>query len=532
MFEWLRRLEPLPPYGDLERGFTNEVADPMWFLSRQWQLGEHAGEDAGTPVGVQFQVAHAPIDAVAGMDPTLVPAEAILEGAALDWWTPGRRVRVGRAVAGSLSAAQRRQAAFDAPLPEPYGDAFRDQVDGMAAWRLGLVPENHPSLAGFDAGRPDFWRPGKLDHAATFPVGDTNLEVTAHGGGEVDWYSVDAAAPLTPEGAQWVNEVIPARLHYPGAPLPRVWQIEDHQVDLGGYPPDRSHLGTALLIELVSDHANDWFLAPVPPPSLTSQLTDAPSVGVVVTIVEARVRSSFDQYDQLRVPPNQDLGDPDPGPDEPIGPWSLFRTTGLSPTSLVVWPTAATPLTGPVRDDIVLGVDEDADALWAVELRADGVEQASDALASQALTDGQRTGSRKFEWIPSSALPEHWHPYRIEPTDGRLAFVQGLVGDLTHGMGGVRRGPRSELIGGVTDQEVADGVSPDGRGHLLELDAVPYQGVRLERRYLLARGTDGRPVLWRQRSRVPLLGPPVSNLRFDVLREAPQSGVPDTDDHA
>ena len=52
------------------------------------------------------------------------------------------------------------------------------------------------------------------------------------------------------------------RLQYPGAPLPRVWQIEDHAVDIGGYPPDRSHLATALLIELVSDHASDWFMAP------------------------------------------------------------------------------------------------------------------------------------------------------------------------------------------------------------------------------------------------------------------------------
>jgi hypothetical protein len=37
--EWMRRLEPLPPYGDLQRGFANEVADPVWMLARQWQRG-------------------------------------------------------------------------------------------------------------------------------------------------------------------------------------------------------------------------------------------------------------------------------------------------------------------------------------------------------------------------------------------------------------------------------------------------------------------------------------------------------------
>ena len=36
------------------------------------------------------------------------------------------------------------------------------------------------------------------------------------------------------------------------------------------------------------------------------------------------------------------------GPDEPVGPWSLFRSRGLDRSSLVVWPTAASPLVGPL----------------------------------------------------------------------------------------------------------------------------------------------------------------------------------------
>lgn len=96
-----------------------------------------------------------------------------------------------------------------------------------------------------------------------------------------------------------------------------------------------------------------------------------------------------------------------------------------------------------------------------------------------------------------------------------------MVADLTKRRPGIRRGQRSELIGGFSDQQVAEGASPDGTGHVLEAHAVPHQGLRLERRYVLARGTDGRPVLWRQRRRVPLLGGGVSNLRFDVFRETP-----------
>ena len=42
-------LEPLPPATDLEQGMRARVADPVWFLARQWQLGEFHGHDAGTP---------------------------------------------------------------------------------------------------------------------------------------------------------------------------------------------------------------------------------------------------------------------------------------------------------------------------------------------------------------------------------------------------------------------------------------------------------------------------------------------------
>jgi len=38
---------------------------------------------------------------------------------------------------------------------------------------------------------------------------------------------------------------------------------------------------------------------------------------------------------------------------------------------------------------------------------------------------------------------------------------------------------------------------------------------------MLGRRTDGLPVLWAQRRRLPLLGSPVSGLRFDVLDEVP-----------
>ena len=62
--------------------------------------------------------------------------------------------------------------------------------------------------------------------------------------------------------------------------------------------------------------------------------------------------------------------------------------------------------------------------------------------------------------------------------------------------------------------------SPPALVHQIEPASVPTRGLQLERRYVLGRGTDGQPVLWTQRRRLPLLAPPAPHLRFDVMRES------------
>lgn len=65
------------------------------------------------------------------------------------------------------------------------------------------------------------------------------------------------------------------------------------------------------------------------------------------------------------------------------------------------------------------------------------------------------------------------------------------------------------------------GAPVDQPPHYIVPSAVPPTGLRLQRRYKLGRRVDGLPILWAQRESQPLLGPPESGLRFDVLEEAP-----------
>jgi hypothetical protein len=55
------RLEPHPRDGSMARSLQAQVRDPLWMLARQWQLGELAGEDAGSPVQAVLSVQSQPL---------------------------------------------------------------------------------------------------------------------------------------------------------------------------------------------------------------------------------------------------------------------------------------------------------------------------------------------------------------------------------------------------------------------------------------------------------------------------------------
>jgi len=505
------RLEPLAPLTDFRNGLRARVADPVWFLTRQWQLGERQGEDASSPVSVSVSVTHEPLRYAPrrpDLDPTRMAAEPLVEAEPVDWWTIGRRVRLGRAAAPLLPALPARQLALlrIGVLPSPY-DALSGELDGRAIFQAGLLP-GHTLWDDVPSPPADNWSPRRLTHDAQFNAGSRGLNISDHDGGDLDWFSADAGATvLRPEGGTPAvppapRQVLASRLSYPGAPNPRWWQIEDQAVDIGAFSPDRSHLGTALLLDVVLAHADDWFWFPVPAPLPGADGSEPPSAGVLVTLRETVVTDSFGDTWTLAPPPVD-------GPNA----WSLFHTKGLDPGALLIWPVAVAPHAGPLLDDISLGIDEDANAAWAVELRADGRVLLPDDRTDEAVRETAHTGTRAFRYLPATTLPAHWHPYRRAAGGGLSGdWQQGLVADLSAALPRLRPGPVSRLIGGPSGAGF-------GRGHEIAAEAIASSGIALRRRARLARDTEGRPVLWVERSRAPLAGPPVSHLRFDVMAE-------------
>lgn len=55
------RLEGRPRAEKFDRALRAEVRDPLWMLTRQWQMGEFRGDDAGSPIFTKVRVETTPI---------------------------------------------------------------------------------------------------------------------------------------------------------------------------------------------------------------------------------------------------------------------------------------------------------------------------------------------------------------------------------------------------------------------------------------------------------------------------------------
>ncbi|QIK67270.1 hypothetical protein G7072_13760 [Nocardioides sp. HDW12B] len=427
------RLEPVPPdAADLDAGLRAEVGDPVWMLARQWQLGEHAGEDASSPVEYRLRASRTPLRAPAGRpfaDPRRLPGEAVLEAAAGDVLLPG-------------------------PV----------------------------------RGRGDPWDPVGLWHSAEPQAGAAPFSAREHDGGEADWWSLDLgpldggpATPFTPVARRRRFRGLPGRMDYPGAPEPGWFTLEDPQRTVTGHLPDPTHVSSLFFLDVVAGHATDWYLANLPTPP-----------GHVVRLEDLQVRDSFG-----------DLWPPEgEGWRREADGWTTpFRTKGLEPHDLLAWFATPPPLHGDVLEQVVMGVDEDADLLWVVEERIDGHDAPGPSGATVGSPSGVAAGDRVVGTPPlgyrlTAPSPGPWHPYpAVDPSaGGPRRFRQGRL--------------RVAGDGAPEDNPLPDPSSrflAGRRGKVLpEIDpaAVPAGGLRLERRWVLARARDGRPVLWQQRRRL------------------------------
>ncbi|MDQ2959174.1 MAG: hypothetical protein M3Y42_19725 [Actinomycetota bacterium] len=558
------RLEPQPRDATLERSLQAQVRDPLWFLGRQWQIGEFAGDDAGSPVQATLGVsarrltgyrAGPPGSAVTSLDDATALEiqvertavhfkvrgsvqlgllfEDLVDDAALplgtadafraafplaaDDPTPNlagtaglqlRSLAAGRAIDGealyrSIQADRAGQVA-DPPLPPSATDpAISAVLDAFAALRSGAFSE--------DAGAA--WQPSELSYAfgveAASTTGDSLvLEADSFPGGHLDWYSFTdggtktLSAPLDPIFT--TTNMLPGHVTFHGMPSDRWWGFEDAKTDFGQLDAQHVDLAKLMVMEFALVYGSDWFYIPVPSP-----------VGSVQNVTTLVVTDTFGERTMVR--PAEQY----PVQDSPH-PWSMFKISdaaGAVGDYLVLAPTLGQTDDADPIEDVLITRDPTAALAWAVEQKVHGAADLAvdgyEGYLARLRQQGQVPPPDPAPDLPSIGYtlehppPDNWIPLvPVLPAIGRASVFRRGTMDIP--------GPADTVLQLAA---VAELLEPGQPYYLTDRVVTPI-GVSAQRRLRRTRLPDGSYVTWLANRSGPGRGLGSSGLKFDYLRDA------------
>jgi hypothetical protein len=549
------RVEPSPRSESLRPGLTAAVRDPLWFLTRQWQLGEFQGEDAASPAFVSvavrsgrldgWQAGDGPVQAYDGSAPLEALAEA--EPSTPDFRTA---VELGQALERRLTAAAVPPGVIDAfraayPVPAVSSlspEQSRDPAlvrllrvcagratDGVAAWTaadgaapglpagLTLPPGADPGqvatvLARFTAwaratvgplGRvdPPAWRADRLEYAlqvaGSAPDG-ARITLAAQPGlhGEFDWYAFDETARKPPTDAAAPTppvraSLLPTPVRFSGMPDPRWWNFEDARFNWSAVDTDRRDLARLLVIDFMLVQGTDWYVVPL-----------GHRVGDLVAVDQLLIRDVFGDY--TLVGPANDAQ------------WRMYSTTSTSDggSNYFVLPPSGLRATidGPVLEEVRFVRDEQANLVWAIETSTeDGAGRAwlgrERAIDTPSGAPSPQPTDAPLRYRLQTTVPVNWIPFVPVQVDATRRAIE------------LQRAAMQRYVDGAL---VA--VQPDGRvlrptglaPYRLREEEVPRTGTRVIRSAHRTRWVDGSTHLWTARRRRAGMGEATSGLRYDT----------------
>jgi hypothetical protein len=551
------RLEARPRTNDFTRSLRAEMRDPLWMLTRQWQMGELEAEDAGSPIDARLATRRLQVDrvrlgegAAQPYDDSL-PLEAMVERERIPF-THALRVQAAQMLLAlhppALRATylQRYRAAF--PFPQHAEDDYRGQVDGrnlyLATRRAGFDGEAALSAAidgtfaakvpvdpGDDTAIAEFqrwferqysqpasggavWDHSRLSYSveAAAPAGDSTQAVLVadrYRDGHLDWDSFDLDArgqalqidnPVHPAAApvQEAISFLPVAASFKGMPNPRFWEIEERKVNFGALDATTTDHLLLVFAEMGLVYGNDWFVIPYRLPVNTLCRVDS----LIVT----------DVFGDRTVVPAADQGD-----EHNWRRWSLFDLSNHDELGtynrqfLLLSAVGDASESEPVeRVDFVR--DEIANMVWAIEdVIPDATGHGIDGYAAADKTGVQPEpidhSPAAIRYVLGTTVPENWIPFLPVRRPGSSQDVA------------LQRAAMPKL--GTPPRDVVR-----AKGVLLNEPALPWfvneeevtdAGTIVTRSYQRARWYDGRTYVWIGRRAETGRGAGSSGLRFDQI---------------
>lgn len=564
------RLEARPRVHDFTRSLRAEVRDPLWFLTRQWQLGELTAEDAGSPIDVRLVTRKLSVDRVklgtgsAKPYDDTIPLEAAVEREQVPF-THALRVQAGQYFLRLHSPALRSKylpryrTGF--PLVQDMEDELRGQVDALNFYLatrrrafdgvqvleaidggtfftdVPIDPADRPAMQNImDAFsgwlerqylQPSSDAPAVWDSSAlSYPVqiaapagGDDQVTLNAgrYPGGRLDWHSfeVDAgASPLdvtdpgyiAPSPMQETISFLPVAASFKGMPNPRFWEMEERQLNFGALDAQTTDHLLLVFAELGLIYGNDWFVVPYKLPVNT--LCRVESLIVTDVFGERQLICAADE-----------------GEGDEWQRWSLFNLSNRNDLEghdrRFFLPSTVTSIQeSDALERVQFARDEMANMVWAVEevipdATGRGINGHDAVDKTAALLPEISESSASIRYVLGTSVPENWIPFVPVQRPGSSQ-------DITY-----QRAAMPEM--GVPPRDVirAKGIilnEPELPWYVNE-EEIPFAGTSVKRSYQRVRWYDGRTYVWIGRQRKTGRGVGSSNLRFDQIMPIEADGV-------
>lgn len=562
------RLEPRPRGREVLESLQARVRDPLWFLTRQYQMAEFQGEDAAAPAYVQAAYRTSPFSgwsprgaAVEGIDLS-IPLEELSQTESFSAHL-ALRVEFGQLAetlldeqgAGAEAVKLRRAYPIDVPDEEDVAQnpdraeaRFARVVGGRAIDGVALYRDARaaaPALPGrlttapndVGAAAPDVlaaladlavyvervyedigdadapaWRAERLEYdldvqarAANGDVATFDAEPSSDG--SFDWYAFDLTAR---RAAQEGDD--------PAAVIATTFSVMPTHVRFRGMPNFRWWDFESGLTDFGAVEPEIRDLARLLVIDfMTVAANDwfvAPLTMPVGRLCEVDTLIVHDVFGgRTIVPRANDLSG------DPSRRWAMFASTsaeGDAPFFMIPPAAATAVLQGDSIEEVRFLRDEMANMVWAIEHKLHGGTGEGLPGHERAVSHGEvdetlpQTGGPQLRYQLETLVPEHWIPMlpvAINPVLGDIALERGVV---------VRARPDGTIFTLPARGRVLNptGVVP----YRVREEEVTRAGTRVSRVICRTRWLNGETFVWIARRKSAGSGEGSSGLKYDLAR--------------
>ncbi|MGB7786919.1 MAG: hypothetical protein WBL27_12525 [Salinimicrobium sp.] len=545
------RLEASPRAHEFNSSVRMEIRDPLWFLCRQWQFGEFRAEDAGTPCTANILGQHSYPGAIQSPSGKRIPydssrpLETHIEKEEIDP-TLQMRAQLGKILIRLLKSEGLQN--YSDLLREEYPLVTVTNEEDLQGKMLSksiahLLCDGYQILNDFRNGKfrtwyesvaeinvadydklkkavqeltnwfekqyahpdEDFWRPEHLEYSFKLESQVSArkkrvLVADQYSSGHLDWKDFDqeeinstAGMDGLPEPEQIVQTYIPTPLKFSGMPHPRLWQLEDHTVNLGNIDATKRTLLNLLLAEFGLTYSNDWFVLPY-------EL----NINTICEIKQIKVTDVFGVHTLIS-----------PAIEDPETNWHKFvqfhqteranETTGRNFFYLA--PALGQVMESSSLDEILFLRDEMSNMVWAIEkvvISENGSGQEVKR-STPSLANFEPAGKEaKVRYVLGNTVPANWIPFIPVNKKKSNGSISNEIW-LQRARLPQAPPPKSRILSEI--QPV----------FLLEEQEVTREGITINRRFQRTRWINGKTYVWIGRKKSVGSGEGYANLSFDQL---------------